>query len=205
MDIRFIADRNLGTLAKWLRILGYDTLYERGNADLDFLRKAAEEGRVALTRKRDIARRPHMVRLVVVKADHARDQLTEVLEALTIIPNPVKRMTLCLRCNAPLEAIPKETVEGLVPVYVYQKYRQFRRCPLCGRIYLAWDAPRACRGAPQGAASLSDSFVLTRNCQANTTASRTRPMRSVIHPGLIRQSAATNRITRCHIVADRIR
>lgn len=135
MDIRFIADCNLGTLAKWLRILGYDTLYERGNADLDFLRKAAEEGRVALTRKRDIARRPHPVRLVLVKADNAPDQLAEVLEALTIIPNPLKRMTLCLRCNAPLEAIPKETAEGLVPVYVYQKYRQFRRCPLCGRIY----------------------------------------------------------------------
>lgn len=135
MDIRFIADRNLGTLAKWLRILGYDTLYERGNADLDFLRKAAEEGRVALTRKRDLACRPHMVRLVVVKADHACDQLAEVVEALTIIPNPVKRMTLCLRCNAPLEAIPKETAEGLVPVYVYQTYGQFRRCPLCGRIF----------------------------------------------------------------------
>jgi hypothetical protein len=102
MDIRFIADRNLGTLVKWLRILGYDTLYERGNTDLDFLRKAAEEGRVALTRKRDIACRPHPVRLVLVKADRAPDQLAEVLEALTIIPNPVKRMTLCLRCNASL-------------------------------------------------------------------------------------------------------
>lgn len=135
MDIRFIADRNLGTLAKWLRILGYDTLYERGNTDLDFLKKAAEEGRVALTRKRDITRWPHPARLVLVKADHVSDQLAEVLEALTIIPNPVKRMTLCLRCNAPLEAIPKETAEGLVPVYVYQKYRQFRRCPLCGRIF----------------------------------------------------------------------
>jgi uncharacterized protein len=135
MDIRFIADRNLGTLAKWLRILGYDTLYERGNADLDFLKKAAEEGRVVLTRKRDLVCRPHLVRIVVVKADRARDQLTEVLEALAIIPNPVKRMTLCLRCNAALEAIPKETAEGLVPVYVYQKYGQFRRCPLCGRMY----------------------------------------------------------------------
>ena len=36
MDIRFIADRNLGTLAKWLRILGYDTLYERGNSGSRF-------------------------------------------------------------------------------------------------------------------------------------------------------------------------
>lgn len=135
MDIRFIADRNLGTLVKWLRILGYDTLYERGNTDLDFLKKAAEEGRVALTRKRDITRWPHPARLVLVKADHVSDQLAEVLEALTIIPNPVKRMTLCLRCNAPLVAIPKETAGGLVPVYVYQKYRQFRKCPLCGRIF----------------------------------------------------------------------
>ena len=57
MDVRFSADCNLGTLAKWLRILGYDTLYERGIADLDFLRKAAEEGRIVLTRKRELARR----------------------------------------------------------------------------------------------------------------------------------------------------
>ncbi len=85
MDIRFIADRNLGKLAKWLRILGYDTLYERGDADSDFLRKAAADGRVALTRKRDLACRPHPVRLVVVKADRIQDQLAEVLKALTIM------------------------------------------------------------------------------------------------------------------------
>jgi uncharacterized protein with PIN domain len=135
MDIRFIADRNLGTLVKWLRILGYDTLYERGNADLDFLNKAAAEGRVALTRKRDLACRSQSVRFVVVKADRAREQLAEVLTALAITPNPVKRMTLCLRCNVSLDAIPKETAEGFVPVYVYQTYGQFRACPLCGRIY----------------------------------------------------------------------
>lgn len=135
MDIRFITDRNLGTLAKWLRILGYDTLYERGNADSDFLRKAAEEGRVALTRKRDLARRSHPGRLVVVKADNTPDQLAEVLEALTITMNPVRRMTLCLRCNVPLEEIQKETVEGLVPAYVYQEYKQFSRCPRCRGIF----------------------------------------------------------------------
>lgn len=135
MDIRFIADRNLGTLAKWLRILGYDTLYERGNADFDFLRKGSEEQRVVLTRKQDLTHHRPVIPMVVVKADHAPDQLAEVLEALKIIPNPMKRMTLCLRCNTLLEAIPKEAAEGLVPVYVYQTYGQFRMCPLCGRIY----------------------------------------------------------------------
>jgi uncharacterized protein with PIN domain len=136
MDVRFAADCNLGTLAKWLRILGYDTLYERGIADLEFIRKAAGEGRIVLTRKRGLAARPSFEgRLVVVKADHVRLQLGEVLEALTLEPDPVKKMTRCLRCNTVLEVIPKERVEGRVPVYVYVKFEQFKGCPSCGRIY----------------------------------------------------------------------
>lgn len=135
MDVRFATDCNLGTLAKWLRILGYDTLYERGIADLDFLRKVAAEGRVVLTRKRELARLSSEGRLVVVKADHVRLQLGEVLEALSLEPDPVKKMTRCLRCNTPLEEIPKERVESRVPVYVYVKCIQFKRCPSCGGIY----------------------------------------------------------------------
>lgn len=135
MDVRFATDCNLGKLAKWLRILGYDTLYERGNADPDFLRKAAEEGRVALTRKQDLACLPHVGRLVVVKADHVRLQLAEVLDALFLIPDPVKKMTRCLRCNTSLEEIPKERAEGAVPLYTYVTCDQFKGCPSCGRIY----------------------------------------------------------------------
>jgi uncharacterized protein len=135
MDIQFIADRNLGTLTKWLRILGYDTLYERGSTDLDFLQKAADEGRVGLTRKHGLACCPHAVRLIVIKTDRAPGQLDEVLEALAIIPDPQKRMTLCLRCNRALAEIPKDEVEGLVPAYVFQKYNLFRKCPHCGRIF----------------------------------------------------------------------
>ena len=135
MDVRFATDCNLGKLAKWLRILGYDTLHERGNADLGFLQKAAAEGRIALTRKRDLARLSPEGRLVVVKADHVRFQLHEVLEALSLEPDPVKKMTRCLLCNTPLEEIPKERAEGGVPLYVYVTCVQFKGCPSCGRIY----------------------------------------------------------------------
>jgi uncharacterized protein with PIN domain len=135
MDVRFATDCNLGKLAKWLRILGYDTLYERRNADPDFLRKASAEGRIALTRKRDLACLHPERRLVVVKADHVRRQLGEVLDALSLIPDPVKRMTRCLRCNTPLEEIPKERAEGGVPLYVYVTCVQFKGCPSCGGIY----------------------------------------------------------------------
>jgi uncharacterized protein len=135
MDLRFTADRNLGKLVKWLRILGYDTLWEPGNADREFLRKAGETGRIALTRRSDLTALPHPGPLIVVRSDRVEGQIGEILEALTIKPDPKDRMTRCLRCNAMLEAVTKEEVEGAVPAYVYQNNTYFRKCPTCGRIY----------------------------------------------------------------------
>jgi len=135
MDVRFTADRNLGTLAKWLRILGFDTVYERGIADTDFIRKAAGEGRVVLTRKRGCLRLSPGGRIVVVKTDRARLQLGEVLQALSLEPDPAKRMTRCLVCNTALEPMAKARAEGRVPVYVYEKCNRFKSCPTCGRLY----------------------------------------------------------------------
>lgn len=135
MGARFSADCNLGKLAKWLRILGYDTLYERGKADRSFLMKAAEEGRIALTRKRDLAGLSPPGHLVVVKADRVAGQIGEVLEALALEPDAAKRMSRCLRCNDLMEEVGKERIEGLVPAHVYQKYARFRRCPSCDGIF----------------------------------------------------------------------
>jgi uncharacterized protein len=133
MDVRFLCDCNLGKLAKWLRILGYDTLLERGDADQGFLRRAGRERRIALTRKRNLG--GGSGGLIVVRADRVEGQIGEILEALTLKPDPQDRMTLCLRCNAILEAVKKEEVEGAVPAYVYQNSTCFRKCPICGRIY----------------------------------------------------------------------
>jgi uncharacterized protein with PIN domain len=135
MEARFAADCNLGKLVKWLRILGYDTLYERGNADRSFLMKAGEGGRIALTRKRDLAALPPPGRLVVVKSDHVAGQIGEVLEALKLDPDPARRMTRCLRCNEPMIEVAKEWIEGFVPAYVYERYPRFRRCPCCNGIF----------------------------------------------------------------------
>ncbi len=134
MDVRFLCDRNLGKLSKWLRILGYDTLWDRRDADQDFLRKAGREGRIALTRKKNLGD-SGSGRLIVVKTDWVEGQIGEILEALTVKPDPKDRMTLCLRCNAMLEVVTKEEVEGAVPAYVYQNSTCFRKCPICGRIY----------------------------------------------------------------------
>ena len=135
MDLRFVADHNLGKLAKWLRILGYDTLWEPGNADREFLPKAREAGRIALTRRSGLAALPHAGPLIVLTSDRVEGQLGEILEALIMKPDPKDRMTRCLRCNAILEAVTQGEVEAAVPAHVYQNSTYFRKCPICGRIY----------------------------------------------------------------------
>jgi uncharacterized protein len=140
MDVRFLCDRNLGRLVKWLRILGYDTLWDRGDADQDFLRKAGYAGRIVLTRKRNLVD-IGSGRIIVVKSDRVEKQIREILEVLTIKPDPKDRMTLCLLCNAMLKTVTKEEAEGEVPVYVYRNSTYFRKCPICKRIY--WSGTHA--------------------------------------------------------------
>jgi uncharacterized protein with PIN domain len=135
VEERFTADRNLGKLTKWLRILGYDTVYDRGSADRDFLRRAKQEGRIALTRKRDIGALRQGVPLVLVRSDHVGGQIGEVLRTLALQPDPTRRMTRCLKCNVRLEEVPKETVAGLVAGYVYLQHDRFKKCLSCGGIF----------------------------------------------------------------------
>jgi uncharacterized protein with PIN domain len=133
---KFVADGTLGKLVKWLRILGYDTLFVRGNLGRERLRAASEEGRIVLTRWRrgSIGSLKAPERLVV-RADRVEDQIDEILEALNLYPDAALTLSRCLRCNSPLEKIESESVAGLVPAYVQEVYDRFHRCPVCGGIY----------------------------------------------------------------------
>ncbi|MGO9136751.1 MAG: Mut7-C RNAse domain-containing protein [Syntrophales bacterium] len=133
--MKFITDTNLGKLAKWLRILGYDTVSYRGEADRNFLRKAEREGRVVLTRKKDMAARQFSGKLVIVENDNIQEQLVEVMEKLSISANPDQLFSICVRCNEALVAVEKENVAGLVPAFVYDTQSSFRRCPGCKGIF----------------------------------------------------------------------
>jgi uncharacterized protein with PIN domain len=133
--VKFITDTNLGKLAKWLRILGYDTVVYRGEADRNFLRKAEKEGRVVLTRKKDMAARQFSGKLVTVGSDHVQEQLREVMEELSVSPDMSRLFSICVRCNEALVAVDKENVAGLVPAFVYDVHSTFRRCPGCKGIF----------------------------------------------------------------------
>jgi uncharacterized protein with PIN domain len=133
--VKFITDRNLGKLAKWLRMLGYDTVFYSENIDREFLRAGAKEGRVVLTRRRDMARRNFSGRMVIIYHDRVYDQLQELREKASLEPNPRNFFSLCLECNQPLQTISKEKAAQKVPPYVFQTHDTFLTCPQCGKIY----------------------------------------------------------------------
>ena len=133
--MKFLADSSLGRLSKWLRILGYDTVYYWGDADRIFLRKAEREGRAVLTRRKDVLARQHPGLVLFVENDRVEDQLVEILGKLDLKPEPENLFTLCLRCNESLKAAKPEEVRSLVPEYVFRTQRDFRVCPGCGGVF----------------------------------------------------------------------
>lgn len=133
--MKFITDINLGRLALRLRMLGYDTLFYRGKADRAFLRKAQQENRIVLTRKRDLAKREFSGILLVIESDRVENQLTELSENLSVHPEPGLLFSRCLKCNAMLEKVEKEEVISRVPTYVYENHSRFMICPRCRTVY----------------------------------------------------------------------
>lgn len=133
--MKFLADRSLGRLSRWLRILGYDAVYWRGEADRSFLRAAEREGRAVLTRRRDVLARQQPGVVLLVESDRVEDQIAEVLGKLNVKPAPDAFFTICLECNLPLSPVDRDDVRERIPEYVYRTQREFRLCAGCGRVY----------------------------------------------------------------------
>jgi uncharacterized protein with PIN domain len=133
----FAVDAMLGRLAKALRMLGYDAHYDSGISDSDLKLLALKEGRIVLTRDREIAETALPLRVVLVESDRPEQQLRQIVGGLSLeVRGPL--FTRCLVCNSPVEEVSREEVEGRVPPYVLSTQDRFARCPGCGRIY--WPA-----------------------------------------------------------------
>ncbi len=126
----------LGRLARWLRVLGYDTSYDETLADAVLVELAEAQRRLLLTRDRHLLRELRPARAVEVRQDDPLHQLRELVSALAL-PPPRGLFTRCLLCNADLEAVDREAALPLLPEGVRDLPGPVRRCPSCGRLY--WD------------------------------------------------------------------
>ena len=131
--MKFIADVMVGKLARWLRILGFDTKYSNQYEDDEVIRIAETEDRVILTRDVPMASRRIKARCLLIASDHYREQLRQVIEAFYLKDFTI--FSRCLECNTPLDDADKEAVFERVPPFVYLTQERFAVCPSCNRVY----------------------------------------------------------------------
>jgi uncharacterized protein with PIN domain len=138
--MKFICDDNLGKLAKWLRMLGYDTLFFDPIEDGELVSKALKDNRVVLSRDTQLSRFKMKLgqRLLLIKSDKPLEQLKQVVRHFKLKPDKGLLFSRCLVCNQPLEKVEKENIKERLYPYVYQTQNNFMRCPKCDRIY--WPA-----------------------------------------------------------------
>ena len=135
---RFIADAMLGSLARWLRIMGYDVLYSRSYTDGQILSIAEKTGRIILTRDRGLYSRARRrgVPAVYVSTDTIEERLAELIVKAGLRLRLDPSRSRCPECNAPLVVVrDKEKVRDRVPPGALKTYDVFYVCPRCGRVY----------------------------------------------------------------------
>ena len=131
---RFAVDANLGQLARYLRLLGFDTTYDREISDAELAESSQRDGRLLLTRDVGLLKRRTITHGYYVRASDPRAQVIEVLGRFDLAPaaRPFMRCTIC---NGELAPVDKKEVADRVPAGSLKHFQEFRTCSGCGRVY----------------------------------------------------------------------
>jgi uncharacterized protein with PIN domain len=132
-SLKFAADRMLGKLARWLRLMGQDVIYGPHLCGYGLIRAARREGRLILTRDSRLKQK-QPPDFLFIESDHYREQLRQVVRACNLDPL-ARAFTRCAECNTMLEPRAKQSVEALVPPYVFSTQERFFACAQCHRFY----------------------------------------------------------------------
>ncbi len=133
---RFIADVHLGTLARYLRLLGFDTVWERDLDDVQIIERARSGQRIILTRDRGLLKDGRVTHGYWLRNTEPQKQLAEVVRALDL-PAALRPYSRCMQCNGVLRDASPAEVAGDVPRSVLEEHRKFSSCEGCGRVYWA--------------------------------------------------------------------
>jgi hypothetical protein len=134
---KFAVDRMLARVARWLRMLGADAIFDEGIDGAALLKIARREGRILLTRDKRLKTAPDVLFL---DSNHFREQLRQILARY---PFDIHRdaFSRCSRCNTPLIEVDREVVRHRVPPFVYASNEKFSECPTCAHLYWSGTHP----------------------------------------------------------------
>lgn len=133
-ETRFVLDVHLGRLATYLRMLGFDTLYQNDYSDETLAEISSQEGRILLTRDRGLLKRSIVTHGYCLRATNPRHQLIETLHRFDLF-KAVTPFQRCLHCNHSLQTVNKETIVDRLLPHTRQNHHEFRYCQNCDRIY----------------------------------------------------------------------
>lgn len=134
---KFIADCHLGKLAKYLRLMGLDTLFFPHIEDNKLITIANEEKRIILTRDRLLSDRKNALVFFLEPTD-TKAQLKTLIDYYSL-KEQTALFSRCIVCNTPLQPIDKEKVIERLPEKVKRHFDLFEYCPTCDRIYWQGD------------------------------------------------------------------
>jgi uncharacterized protein with PIN domain len=132
--MRFVVDRHLGRLAKWLRTMGYDTFYAVDCRTEELLRESAVPETAFVTTAGGRVPTDAVPLVFLVPKEDTALQLRALVDQARLDTRG-GLFSRCVICNAPVEPVAKGACTGRVPDKVFERYDRFTRCPVCGRIY----------------------------------------------------------------------
>ena len=132
--VAFVVDANLGRLARYLRLLGFDTWYRADYGDSEIARLSAETGRILLTRDRNLLKRRCITHGCFIHCTEPEAQVRELLARLDLYRQivPFRR---CSRCNGLIEPVEKALIADRLPALTRRYYDHFWQCDGCGQVY----------------------------------------------------------------------
>jgi len=131
---KFVLDVHLGRLARYLRMLGFDSLYNNAYPDHEIVRISLEEERTILTRNRKLLMLKVIERGAWIRNEMVTGQVIEVIRRLDLV-NAIRLFSRCTLCNGTLEPSDEISVKLLFPGYRWLPGTLFYRCPRCRHIY----------------------------------------------------------------------
>lgn len=126
--MKFLCDEMLGTLAKWLRILGYDTEYAKDMRDEDIIEMAKKEDRIILTRDKGLYSKAQNA--VYIENRKLEEQIKKVIDVCKLEIKEDMILTRCTVCNTKVIEVDKDKIRDKIP-----EHNKFWMCPKCNRIY----------------------------------------------------------------------
>jgi len=133
-DLRFVVDAHLGKLARYLRMLGFDTLFENDWGDRELAAISAEQQRILLTRDRDLLMHRIITHGCYVRSGGSLDQLEYVVRRLDLC-RVIRPFSRCMSCNGPLGPVEKQEIQDQLLDDTRKAFNEFWRCCDCGKVY----------------------------------------------------------------------